>query len=231
MKVARLNEHHRCAECRSPVANGVKICPVCKSYQDWRRHVAFSSTNLALLVALIAVLTPLMNLVIHFSKPSGSAISVLMTSATPTSFHFLARNDGRSQGVVQFQKFIADPGKQKKDIKEFPFDPDIASGVLVPSGSTVEIKLQAPALDLDKLCAGMPSSLDITNWFSTNSCRFRYNDRSFNNNETREEGVNCGTLPIFKPCVGREAKQVADDIEEGVIGAIRKLRKELSKPK
>lgn len=45
-----------CRECAERIPLDAKICGECKSYQDWRRFLPFSTTVLALLTALIAVI-------------------------------------------------------------------------------------------------------------------------------------------------------------------------------
>jgi hypothetical protein len=99
----------RCSECLEIVPYRVKICPNCKSYQDWRRYAAIGQTNLALLVALFSVLATLATVGAPFFYSRGAAISVLLQSSDKTSLTFLARNDGQSGGVVTvigFQVFL-----------------------------------------------------------------------------------------------------------------------------
>jgi hypothetical protein len=52
------NRHSKlCATCGEPIAFSARKCIHCDAYQDWRRYLAFSSTVLALLVALLSVAT------------------------------------------------------------------------------------------------------------------------------------------------------------------------------
>lgn len=44
-----------CRSCKSDIADGAKLCPICKSYQDWRSVVPISQTTLALIIALFSV--------------------------------------------------------------------------------------------------------------------------------------------------------------------------------
>jgi hypothetical protein len=47
----------QCTTCGEVIADSARKCIHCDAYQDWRRYLAFSSTVLALLVALLSVAT------------------------------------------------------------------------------------------------------------------------------------------------------------------------------
>lgn len=47
----------QCTTCGEEIAQSARKCIHCDSFQDWRRYLAFSSTVLALLVALLSVAT------------------------------------------------------------------------------------------------------------------------------------------------------------------------------
>jgi hypothetical protein len=52
------NRHKkRCRTCGEEIVESAQKCIHCDAYQDWRRYLAFSSTVLALLVALLSVAT------------------------------------------------------------------------------------------------------------------------------------------------------------------------------
>lgn len=52
-----------CRRCALEIPVPARRCSHCGAEQDWRRHLAFSNTSLSLLVALVAVSTPLAVLV------------------------------------------------------------------------------------------------------------------------------------------------------------------------
>jgi hypothetical protein len=102
-----------CPDCRQPVQPGIRICPNCKAFQDWRRYVAIGQTNLALLVALFSVLTTLVTVTFPLLQPRGADIKFLLESMSADTLTILARNDGRSGGVVQLDSVnIAETGNQ-----------------------------------------------------------------------------------------------------------------------
>jgi hypothetical protein len=106
LKVSRLNfELRPCPDCRQPVPLDAKICPSCKAYRNWRRYITVGQTNLALLVALFSVITTLATIGVPMLRTKGSDISVLLDSASPDQAVFIARNDGRSGGVLHMGRF------------------------------------------------------------------------------------------------------------------------------
>jgi hypothetical protein len=221
MKIARLNDHHLCPECRSAVGRRVKICPVCKSYQDWRRHVSINSASLALLVALITVSTPLVNLAVYYSKPAGSEIGLLMTNATDNSFEFLAKNDGRSQGMVRITSFYLGVVRTMK--KNLPMDQLANKGILLSPGTTQSIAINDPLTALDKVC----SEIDVPEFSPVDEilirifgddrsilistalnlkfvCGFNYTDTSFYHSAAREISVPCPSIPPASYCLSKK---------------------------
>jgi hypothetical protein len=99
----------RCSECLEAVPYKVKICPNCKSFQDWRRFVAVGQTNLALMVALTSVLTTLINVGIPVLEPSTSRMNIVYDFDTFSSLDlerepkvtFYVRNDGKTGGILR----------------------------------------------------------------------------------------------------------------------------------
>src|SRR4051812_4721123 len=67
---------------------------------DWRRYFGFGQTTLALLVALIAVATPLIRLVTPYFRTPGSNISVVLVDDVGDTVSVAARNDGRTSGII-----------------------------------------------------------------------------------------------------------------------------------
>jgi hypothetical protein len=82
-----------------------KICPSCKTYLNWRRYISLGQTNLALLVSLFAVLTTLVTVGLPMLHKMASDISVLLDSASDDQAVFIARNNGRSGGLVHMGRF------------------------------------------------------------------------------------------------------------------------------
>jgi len=90
-----------CRECRSPVPLGARICPTCHSYLDWRRFVNMGQANLALLVALISVVTTLLTIGLPLYHSRGADIGLVVASTEPDKIIFIVHNDGRSGGMLR----------------------------------------------------------------------------------------------------------------------------------
>jgi hypothetical protein len=61
-----------CRICQEPIKANAKKCTHCGSYQDWRGQIAVSSTVLALIIALITVLTAAIPVVIDVFTANNS---------------------------------------------------------------------------------------------------------------------------------------------------------------
>src|SRR5436853_1393453 len=94
-----------CVECRQSVPAGARICPSCKSYQDWRRFVAIGQTNLALVLAILSVLTTLTALGVPLFQARGLDVGIVYESMSDELVTLLARNDGRSSAVITINAF------------------------------------------------------------------------------------------------------------------------------
>jgi hypothetical protein len=75
-------------------ARTAKICPSCKTYQDWRRFLVIGQTSLALLVALIAVLTAFIPVLRDALTAKDSNLSFDYQGADEYSFVVLISNTG-----------------------------------------------------------------------------------------------------------------------------------------
>jgi ribosomal protein L40E len=90
-----------CRQCRLAIPFEARICHHCNSYQDWRGHLNVSSTVLALVVALISVLTnaiPAINTAIgqHTSK-----VAVGQVNLSPTELAMVVSNLGDKAAFVR----------------------------------------------------------------------------------------------------------------------------------
>jgi hypothetical protein len=55
--VSEESKKKNCLACSSPIPAKAKKCVKCGSHQDWRRHLDFGNTSIALLVAFLGLLT------------------------------------------------------------------------------------------------------------------------------------------------------------------------------
>jgi hypothetical protein len=144
-----------CYLCSQPIPLAARKCTHCDSFQDWRRHLAFSSTILALLVALISVLTvavPILN----------DALTALNSDIT-IIYHDVSINSGETNATPYLKIFLSNGGARGGAIGRGFLRVDNADGArlavvplrldidfVAPSDSTVA---QSPILDIEKeLC-------------------------------------------------------------------------------
>jgi hypothetical protein len=78
-----------CATCGLDIPSVARVCTHCDAYQDWRRHLSFSSTILSLLIALFSVLTVLIPVLKDHvrEKKSELAVSALNLSSREMSIN------------------------------------------------------------------------------------------------------------------------------------------------
>jgi hypothetical protein len=92
----------QCTTCSELIAASALKCIHCDSYQDWRRYLAFSSTVLALLVALLSVAT-VAGPVFHdllTTKDSDLAVGSFQGFNDDGEAMFVVLNSGNRPGTV-----------------------------------------------------------------------------------------------------------------------------------
>jgi RNA polymerase subunit RPABC4/transcription elongation factor Spt4 len=84
----------KCRQCRHPIPISAKICSTCKSYQDWRGSLPITSTALAVLTAMISVVSLAVPSFINaFHRPRSNAY-LTMPSFDGTNLRIIAINSG-----------------------------------------------------------------------------------------------------------------------------------------
>ena len=92
----------QCTTCSELIAASALKCIHCDSYQDWRRYLAFSSTVLALLVALLSVATvagPVFRDLLT-TKDSDLAVGSFQGFNDDGEAMFVVTNSGNRPGTV-----------------------------------------------------------------------------------------------------------------------------------
>lgn len=87
-----------CRQCKLPIPNGAKICTHCQSYQDWRRWFSVSTTVLALLTALISVLSFTLPGFIRLVHSPVSELASPIISIEGLTVRVLVNNTGDAPG-------------------------------------------------------------------------------------------------------------------------------------
>ncbi|WP_374595728.1 hypothetical protein [Sphingosinicella sp.] len=90
-----------CRLCQERISVKAELCRHCHSYQDWRRHLNFSGTVLALLVALVSVLGWMLPAVATALRPSHSRITLSNPVVRGEAIYLIATNVGSQPGVIK----------------------------------------------------------------------------------------------------------------------------------
>ncbi|RVC64391.1 hypothetical protein [Mesorhizobium sp.] len=88
-----------CQQCRLSIPEGAQVCTHCQSYQDWRSWFAVSSTVLALLTALISVLSFAVPSFITLLHKPHSDLAAPMITLEGTTIRLMVVNNGDAPGV------------------------------------------------------------------------------------------------------------------------------------
>lgn len=89
-----------CQACMSTVPVSAKKCGHCGAYQDWRRHLQISQSVLALLVALISVLSMGIPIVKSTLTPDDSSVILTYLDRPDTTIPIIASNKGSRPAVM-----------------------------------------------------------------------------------------------------------------------------------
>lgn len=122
-----------CCECSEPIRIEAKKCKTCGEYQDNRRFLAFSSTFLALLVALVSVISLSIPIVSQVFDAKDSQVNVLYQGAQNDKAYFLITNSGTRDGTVSYVRLvlsnkIKDYGEENRVVLRFEVPPVTISG-------------------------------------------------------------------------------------------------------
>lgn len=90
----------RCRFCKEPMNDGAVYCTKCNNFQNWRRYVSFSSTMLALLIALITVLSSIFPQIYRYFETPSSQVTVAVLDLEENAFRLVAANNGNRKATI-----------------------------------------------------------------------------------------------------------------------------------
>jgi hypothetical protein len=96
----------QCAVCGANMPYRASYCNACKSYQNWRRHIGVSQTTLALLVALISMVTPMLKEISDFARRDSNT-TVAFQSATEKEITVNVLNTGKSRSLLRRFRLVS----------------------------------------------------------------------------------------------------------------------------
>lgn len=89
-----------CKHCAAHIPLGARLCKECKSYQDWRGWLPISQTTLALVVALVSVLTAAAPTVQELITEKNSRLSMNYIGTSNGEVLMATTNAGNRPGTV-----------------------------------------------------------------------------------------------------------------------------------
>lgn len=129
----------KCVICKEDIQEGALKCVHCSSSQGWARHIPFSSTVLALLVALFSVLQTTIAMFVSMSAKLESVTSISLASVSDSEFSLVASNDGNKSSIVSFANLHMSSGDDDFFAKNYFIEQLGTSSNLIPAGETIQI--------------------------------------------------------------------------------------------
>lgn len=140
----------QCVSCGYFIPFRAVQCKECKSYQGWRKHFGLSTTVLALLVALISVLTPLLRAAIEFAT-RHSETSIAFQGETIDEIRISAMNTGRSPSLLRSYQLVSGDHDVLQDarLELVAESPERPANVVPPNaGITVRLRVNGMTTSL-----------------------------------------------------------------------------------
>jgi hypothetical protein len=103
----------KCQACASSIDAEAFLCPVCKSYQDWRRFMGVSTPVLGLLVALVSVASFFVSRIESFRE----AEAALRSNLVVRGFSWWRGEDQTT--ISRFSVFLANLGKAPTLVEDY----------------------------------------------------------------------------------------------------------------
>ncbi|WP_316360024.1 hypothetical protein [Devosia sp.] len=89
-----------CTTCASHIPLNSNYCTKCESYQNWRRHLQFGVYTLPMLVALFAVVVPIIPVTGQWLFGNNSRLATSSLRFSPSAVEVTVSNLGDRPGVV-----------------------------------------------------------------------------------------------------------------------------------
>ena len=120
----------KCRYCKEDIKLGARKCIHCDSYLDWRRYLGMSSSVLALLIALVSVLTTALPAFHKYIVGNRSNLDLEFQASSGGDIYIVASNDGYRSGRVNFGELSFKGFNFPLNIT--PGDAYVAPGVMKP---------------------------------------------------------------------------------------------------
>lgn len=95
-----MSELKKCIECQKEIETGAKLCVVCGSHQDWRRHIKVWTPLLGFLLAFLAFLFSISPQIKSAWFPSPPKFSAHLRSVSERTMSFDVSNLGERRLII-----------------------------------------------------------------------------------------------------------------------------------
>ncbi|MBV1959276.1 MAG: hypothetical protein KUG53_00955 [Pseudomonadales bacterium] len=140
-------ERVRCRICMSEIEDGALKCIHCGGFQDWRGGINLSQSVLALIIALVSILSVTAPPVLAWYKGTSSNIDVKWVNVQDTYFGFVAVNSGNAPGILpRGTLFLTD---KEGVTTEYNLEPSLQS-VVIPKEEAISTTLRIRVSDFHR---------------------------------------------------------------------------------
>jgi hypothetical protein len=123
-----------CRVCGEDIKIAALKCVHCDSWQNWQRLFGFGGTLLSLLVALVAVLTAAVPVILNAVTPKVSQLDFSVQALSPDRVVVLASNSGVRPGTVNNRALVV------AGLREYVDTADIGGVTVVEPGHTIPME-------------------------------------------------------------------------------------------
>ena len=128
----------RCRQCALAIPAAARLCHHCNAHQDWRGHLSLSGSVLALLVALVSVLSTAVPVLMKAMREENSRLDFSLPTSRQGQLFVIASNLGTRPGVIDVAEASVRIGDE---ILLVVIDESASSPMILP-GST-QLKFRA----------------------------------------------------------------------------------------
>ena len=184
-EVSRPEFTKSCSTCALTIPEKARKCTKCDSFQDWRKYIAFSTTNLALMTALLSVATLAGPNIFNLFGTNNSDLRVSFQGIQDNAAIVLIANTGNRPGSAGNATIALDSWGEKGIALVVPLNADKNYGI-VEAGAVKAVVFESPP----------PASDDEKRyeeqWGLVQNCTLRYELRDFLQKSTsKKEKIDC----------------------------------------
>ena len=141
----------RCIACRESIKQGARKCHHCDSFQDWRGRLNFTSSVLALLVALVSVISLSVPLIHDALTEDNSRVLITPAGVGSDSLLLVASNTGSRPATLSWAELTVGAEAGSPVVTSLDADEPHEIPVFVSESTSILLRLSPSPGDLDDL--------------------------------------------------------------------------------